>query len=171
MSLMPESENPVLVAGAGGFIGGHLVRDLLRKGHSHVRAVDIKPPGQWHQCFPEAENWQLDLRGIAACHQAVAGARTVYNLAADTGGMGFLENHRARCMLTVLLDTHLLLAAREAGVARYHNVYGPHDTFRGDREKGPAVLCRKVIEAKLSGSDEIEIWGGRMPAAFVSLRR
>ncbi|MDQ4133721.1 MAG: NAD-dependent epimerase/dehydratase family protein [Actinomycetota bacterium] len=108
----------VVVAGGGGFIGGHLVDELLKAGRS-VRAVDIKPLSQWYQGHAAAENRQLDLRGIEACRQALDGAAEVYNLAADMGGMGFIENNKALCMLSVLINTHLLMAAQEAGVRRY----------------------------------------------------
>src|SRR5687768_13889890 len=101
-----------LVTGAGGFIGGHLVQDLVDQGLT-VRAVDIKPYSDWHQIRSEAENKQLDLSAIEACRDAVKGVRWVYNLAADMGGMGFIENNKARCMLTVLESTHMLLAAND----------------------------------------------------------
>ncbi len=221
----------ILVAGAGGFIGGHLVADLLRRGHTDIRAVDIKPFEEWHQRFPEVENLQLDLRLKDACERAARGAEYVFNLACDMGGMGFIELNRGLCMLSVLINTHLLMAARDAGVkryfysssacvyaadkqtdpnvsglresdaypampedgygweklfsermcrhftedfglptrvARFHNVYGPHGTWDGGREKAPAAICRKVIEAKLSGKREIEIWGtGEQTRSFM----
>jgi GDP-D-mannose 3', 5'-epimerase len=212
----------VLVTGAGGFIGGHLVSELRRRGHRRIRAVDIKPLDDWYQRFDEVENHSLDLREYGACQQVARGARQVFNLAADMGGMGFIELHKAECMLTVLINTHMLMAARDAGVARffysssacvyaaekqtaaavsplreedaypampedgygweklfsermcrhftedfgivtrvarYHNVYGPYGTYDGGREKAPAAICRKVIQAQRSGSNEIEIWG------------
>jgi GDP-D-mannose 3',5'-epimerase len=108
----------ILVTGAGGFIGGHLVRSLLDSGEE-VRAVDIKPLDDWYQRFDEVENVQLDLRERDACYRAVKGASRVFNLAADMGGMGFIETHRADCMLSVLINTHMLLAARDEGVDRY----------------------------------------------------
>ncbi len=217
--LMPRKK--ILICGAGGFIGGHLVADLLRQGQD-VRAVDYKPVDEWYQLFPEAENEQRDLREREACEAAVRDSAIVYNLAADMGGMGFIENNKALCMLSVLINTHMLMAAKEEGVerffyassacvyaadkqtdpnvtalkeedaypampedgygweklfsermcrhfredfgiitrvARYHNVYGPHGTYDGGREKAPAAICRKVIEAKLSGNNTIEIWG------------
>ncbi len=217
-----DSNDLIVVCGAGGFIGGHLVADLLRQGHSRIRAVDVKPAGEWYQRFPQVENLQLDLQKMEDCDAALRGAAVVYNLAADMGGMGFIENNRALCMLSVLINTHLLMAARKHGaarfffsssacvyaadkqvsenivpltesdaypampedgygweklfsermcrhfredfglitrVARYHNVYGPHGTWTGGREKAPAAICRKVIDAKLSGRHEIEIWG------------
>ncbi len=107
-----------LVAGAGGFIGGYLVRALIDRGFA-VRAVDKKPLAEWHQRHPAADNSVLDLAGLDACRDAVAGCARVYNFAADMGGMGFIETHKAACMLSVLINTHLLLAARDAGVDRY----------------------------------------------------
>ena len=212
----------VVVTGAGGFIGGHLIADLRRQGYRRLRAVDIKPLDEWYQRFDDVENLSLDVSGIEACERACRDARLVYNLAADMGGMGFIELNKALCMLTVLINTHMLMAARKAGVerfffsssacvyaaekqttaavtalrepdaypampedgygweklfsermcrhftedfglqtrvARYHNVYGPYGTYDGGREKAPAAICRKVINAQLSGSAEIEIWG------------
>ena len=216
------SNELILVAGGGGFIGGHLTADLIRRGHTNVRVVDIKAYDEWFQRFDEAENVVADLKELDNCRRACEGATQVYNLAADMGGMGFIENNKALCMLSVLINTHLLLAARDAGVrryfysssacvynadkqksadvvplreedaypavpedgygweklfsermcrhfredfglttrtARFHNVYGPSGTWEGGREKAPAAICRKVIEAKLSGRHEIEIWG------------
>jgi len=221
----------IVVCGAGGFIGGHLVQALIKQGDRPVRAVDVKPLSEWYQVSPEAENLQLDLQEKDACYQALYGASEVYNLAADMGGMGFIENNKALCMLSVLINTHLLMAAQAYGVkrfffsssaciypayrqttpnvvalkesdaypampedgygweklfsermcrhytedfglitrvARYHNVYGPHGTYEGGREKAPAAICRKVIEAKLSGKHEIEIWGdGNQTRSFM----
>src|SRR5947209_1879001 len=111
-------ERLVVVAGAGGFIGGHLVRALVRSGH-RVRAVDIKPVEHWHQVVPRAQNAELDLRIAEECDQAVRGASIVYNLAADMGGMGYIETHKARCMLSVLINTHLLSSAFRFRVKRY----------------------------------------------------
>ena len=108
----------VVVAGGGGFIGGHLVADLLEQGHT-VRSVDVKPIDQWSQAHHDAENLKLDLRLADDCRQAIAGASDVYNLAADMGGMGFIENNRALCMLSVLINTHLLEASRTAGLSRF----------------------------------------------------
>ncbi len=212
----------IVIAGAGGFIGGHLVGEFIKHGFKNIWAFDIKPLKNWYQVFPEAENKQSDLRDLNACEAACHGARQIYNLAADMGGMGFIEQNKASCMLSVLINTHLLMAAKKfrterfffsstacvyaaqkqinanldplkeedaypampedgygweklfsermcrhfredfgikTRIARYHNVYGPHGTFDGGREKAPAALCRKIIQAKLSGNHEIEIWG------------
>ena len=114
-----ELDDPILVTGAGGFIGGWLVRRLLETGHRHVRAVDIKPLDAWSQRFPAADNRVLDLRGIDACRQACRDVGAVFNLACDMGGIGYIETNKALCMLSVLINTHMLMAAREAGVERF----------------------------------------------------
>ena len=220
----------VLVAGGGGFIGGHLA-EALRQAGRPVRMVDRKPLGEWYQVPAGVEAVSADLCGAAACERAVAGVETVFNLAADMGGMGFIETHKSECMLSVLINTNLLVAARDAGVARYffsssacvyaaekqvaaevtalrecdaypampedgygweklfsermcrhfhedvgletrvaryHNVYGPLGTWTGGREKAPAAICRKVIEAVRSGDHRIEIWGdGEQTRSFM----
>ncbi len=212
----------VVVTGAGGFIGGHLVADLRRQGYKRIRAVDIKPLEDWYQRFDDVENLSLDLDLKENCETAAEGARQVYNLAANMGGMGFIEHNKALCMLSVLINTHMLQAALKFGVeryfysssacvyngdkqrdpanpglkeedaypalaedgygweklfsermcrhfredygmwtrvARFHNVYGPNGTWDGGREKAPAAICRKIIQAKLAGNLEIVIWG------------
>jgi GDP-D-mannose 3', 5'-epimerase len=211
----------IVVTGAGGFIAGHLVKELVKKGNK-VRAVDIKPLNEWYQVEDKADNMVLDLRLRENCYQAVNGYNEVFNLAADMGGMGFIENNKAACMITVLINTHMLIASKDCGidrffyassacvyngekqtdpdnpglkesdaypalaedgygweklfsermcrhfmedfglitrVARFHNVYGPYGTFDGGREKAPAAICRKVIEASLTGNKELTIWG------------
>src|SRR5438270_13058526 len=224
-------DKKVVVCGGGGFIGGHLVADLLKQGFTDIRAVDIKPLNEWYQTFPDVENMRGDLQEKEACEKALRDGKIVYNLAADMGGMGFIENNRALCMLSVLINTHLLMAAKKFGterffyassacvyaadkqtsadvialkesdayparpedgygweklfsermcrhfredfklttrVARFHNVYGPHGTYDGGREKAPAAICRKVIQAKLAGKHEIEIWGdGNQTRSFM----
>jgi len=212
----------LLICGAGGFIGGHLVNRLLAEGAAMVRAVDIKPLDEWHQVNEKADNRTLDLQLPYACREAAEGVDGIFQLAADMGGMGFIENHKALFMLSVLTNTHMLLAARDAGVrpffysssacvynadkqkstdvialreedaypadpedgygweklfsermcrhfhedfgletriARFHNVYGPLGTWNGGREKAPAAISRKVLEARESGHHNIEIWG------------
>ncbi|WP_110208505.1 NAD-dependent epimerase/dehydratase family protein [Nocardioides daejeonensis] len=220
----------VLVAGGGGFIGGHLVADLLKQGLS-VRSVDVKPTSEWYQVHPDAENQVADLSLLDNAMTHTAGAKHVYMLAADMGGMGFIENNKALCMLTVLTSTHMLQAAREhqveryfysssacvyaadkqtdtnitalkeadaypampedgygweklfsermarhfeedfgltSRVARYHNVYGPHGTWTGGREKAPAAVCRKIATAVITGEHKIDIWGdGEQTRSFM----
>ncbi len=221
----------VVICGAGGFIGGHLVKSLQAKGANVVRGVDIKPLDEWYQVSPDVENLILDLKEKDSCYRAAEGVDVVFQLAADMGGMGFIENNKALCMLSVLTTTHMLLAARDSGVerffysssacvyngekqkvaevtplkeadaypalpedgygweklftermcrhfeedfglqcrvARFHNVYGPYGTWAGGREKAPAAICRKVIDAKMSGKHEIEIWGdGKQTRSFM----
>ena len=221
----------VVVCGAGGFIGGHLVKSLLDNGANVIRAVDVKPIDEWYQTSAGVTNLVLDLKDKDSCMMAAQGAEVVFQLAADMGGMGFIENNKALCMLSVLTNTHMLMAAREKGVerlfysssacvyngekqknpdvialkeedaypalpedgygweklfsermcrhyeedfglqcrvARYHNVYGPLGTWTGGREKAPAAICRKVIEAKASGNHQIEIWGdGKQTRSFM----
>jgi GDP-D-mannose 3', 5'-epimerase len=108
----------ILVTGAGGFIGGHLVADLVKQGKT-VRAVDHKPMDQWWQKFPGVESWSANLELLPECHKAVSGVNHVYNLAADMGGMGFIEHNKALCMLSVLINTHMLMASKDAGVQRF----------------------------------------------------
>jgi nucleoside-diphosphate-sugar epimerase len=226
-----SKDDLVVVAGAGGFIGGHLVRALQERGHTNIRAVDAKPLDEWYQKIPGVDNQVGNLALLDTCRAAATGARMIYNLAADMGGMGFIETHKAECMLSVLISTHMLVAAKEADVerffysssacvyaadkqtrtdvtalkeedaypampedgygweklfsermarhfredygiatrvSRYHNVYGPNGTYDGGREKAPAAICRKVIAAKLSGTNEIEIWGdGEQTRSFM----
>ena len=115
---MTSRDVDVLVAGGGGFIGGHLVADLLSQGLS-VRSVDVKPQSEWYQVHPDAQNVQADLSLREHAFAQTDGAREVYMLAADMGGMGFIENNKAACMLTVLTSTHMLEAAKAAEVERY----------------------------------------------------
>src|SRR6266513_5973791 len=109
----------VVVSGAGGFIGGNLVRVLQQRGQAKIRAVDVKPLAEWYQKTPGVENQVGDLALLEPCRKAANGAKVIYNLAADMGGMGFIETHKAECMLSVLINTHMLVAAKRAGVRRY----------------------------------------------------
>jgi GDP-D-mannose 3',5'-epimerase len=224
------SNKTFLVCGAGGFIGGHLVSSLLKDGHQ-VIAADIKPLEYWFQLFEVNKNYSLDLKEYENCLRVMDGVDYVYNMACNMGGMGFIENNKAECMLSVLINTNLLRACLkkniqryffsssacvynsskqektfveglkesdaypaqpedgygweklfsermcrhftedyglETRVARYHNVYGPLGTYDGGREKAPAALCRKVIQAKLKNNQSIDIWGdGEQTRSFM----
>lgn len=136
----------VVVCGGGGFIGGHLVADLVRQGYQNVRSVDIKPLDEWYQHTPGVENLSLDLSLLDAADKALQGAHTVYNLAADMGGMGFIENNKALCMLTVLINTHLLMAARKHGIKRFFYASSAC-VYNGDKQKDPNVTALKEEDA------------------------
>jgi nucleoside-diphosphate-sugar epimerase len=223
----------IVITGAGGFIAAALTRYFNERGFARLRAVDIKPIDQWYQVVEGAENVpDCDLKIKENCYKVCRGAVEVYNLAADMGGMGFIEHNKAACMLSVLINTHMLMAAKDAGtvqryfysssacayntqkqqatdstalreedaypamaedgygweklfsermcrhfmedyglvtrVARFHNVYGPHGTWDGGREKAPAAICRKVIQAKDTGVMKIDIWGdGHQTRSFM----
>jgi len=136
----------IVVAGGGGFIGGHLVAELRRRGVTGVRAVDVKPRDEWFQVFDDVENLELDLREKHACEQAVFGAAQVFNLAADMGGMGFFENNKALCMLSVLINTHLLQASAAAGVGRYF--FGSSAcVYAAEKQVSPDVTALKESDA------------------------
>lgn len=139
-------DNLITVGGAGGFIGGALVADLLRQGHTRIRAIDIKPFSEWYQKFEGVENLQLDLSDLAACRRAAEGAHTIYNLAADMGGMGFIENNKALCMLSVLINTHLCMAAKEAGVQRLFYASSAC-VYNGDKQKDYQIPALKEADA------------------------
>src|SRR5437763_13839819 len=135
----------IVVCGGGGFIGGHLVADLLRQGNK-VLSVDVKPFVEWFQMFPEAENLELDLQEKEACERAVADVDLVYNLAADMGGMGFIENNKALCMLSVLINTHLLMAAKDVGGKRFF--YSSSQwVYAADKQTDPDVTALKEEDA------------------------
>jgi GDP-D-mannose 3', 5'-epimerase len=217
-----EFDDLIVIAGAGGFIAGALTRHFHDLGYTRIRAIDRKPLPEWYQRVPGVESISMDLGEKENAIKAVEGAAEVYNLAADMGGMGFIEHFRVECLRSILVNTHLIEASWRAGVqryffassacayntelqkdphvralkesdaypamaergygweklmsemfcqeywaerglethmARFHNIYGPHGTWFGGREKAPAAMCRKVIEAKDSGNMAIEIWG------------
>jgi GDP-D-mannose 3', 5'-epimerase len=217
-----NKDDLIVITGAGGFIAGALTRYFHDKGFRRIRAIDRKPIPEWYQRVPGVECLSMDLSEKENAIRAVEGAVEVYNLAADMGGMGFIEHFRVECLRSILINTHLIEAAYRAGVhryffsssacaynttlqqdpnvralkendaypamaergygweklmsemfcedywaerglethiARFHNVYGPHGTWFGGREKAPAALCRKAIEAKDTGKYTIDIWG------------
>src|SRR5580704_14243893 len=123
-------EEVVAVTGAGGFIGGSLVADLRRQGYRRIRAIDIKPLDQWYQRFDDVENLRLDLNLKESCETAAAGAYQIFNLAANMGGMGFIENNKALCMLSVLINTQMLEAARNLGCRSIITPPRPVSTMR-----------------------------------------
>lgn len=226
-----DKDDLIVITGAGGFIGGALTRYFHDQGFTRIRAVDKKPLYEWYQRVPGVESLCLDVSYRDNCARAVEGAKEVYNLAADMGGMGFIENFRVECLRSILVNTHMIEAAYLAGVeryffsssacaynvelqkdpnvralkesdaypamaergygweklmsemfcqeysaergmktaiARFHNVYGPNGTWDGGREKAPAALSRKVIEAIDTGNHEITIWGdGNQTRSFM----
>ena len=221
----------IVIGGAGGFIGGALTRYFHEQGFARIRAIDKKPLAGWYQRVPGVECLCLDLSEESNCRRACEGAAEVYNLAADMGGMGFIERFRIQCLRSILINTHMIEAASRAGaqryfysssacvyntllqqdpkvralkesdaypamaergygweklvsemfcqeywaerglktaIARFHNVYGPLGTWDGGREKAPAAICRKVIEAKATGCPTIKIWGdGHQTRSFM----
>jgi len=140
-----ENRGAVLVTGGGGFIGGHLVAELLRQGRE-VRSVDCKPLAEWHQLFDEADNHVLDVSLLEACREAADGVSEVYNLAADMGGMGFIEGNKALCMLSVLPSTHMLIAARDAGVERFF-YSSSACVYAAEKQQTPEVPALKEADA------------------------
>ena len=210
------------VAGAGGFIGGHLVNRLINNGHNVV-AVDIKKKEEWFQINKSSKNFfEYDLKVLKNCQDTVENIDVIINLACNMGGIGFITSYKAECMLSVLINTNLLMQAKEkkvkkyfysssaciyptniqsdqksvalkeetaypansedgygweklfsermckhfyedfnleVRVARFHNCYGPYGSWYGGREKAPAALTRKFVEAKIKEKNEIEIWG------------
>ena len=226
-----KKDDLIVVCGAGGFIAGALTRYFKDQGFTRIRAIDKKPLPEWYQVVDGVESLSKDLSYRDNCVRAVEGAKEVYNLAADMGGMGFIERFRIECLRSILINTHLVEAAYWAGaeryffsssacaynttlqedpnvralkesdaypamaergygweklvsemfcqeytaergmktaIARFHNVYGPLGTWDGGREKAPAALCRKVIEAKDTGKHEITIWGdGHQTRSFM----
>jgi nucleoside-diphosphate-sugar epimerase len=221
----------IVITGAGGFIAGALTRHFHDLGFKRIRAIDKKPLRNWYQLVPGVESLRLDVSNPANCKRACKGAVEVYNLAANMGGMGFIERFRIECLRSILINTHMIEAAYQAGaqryfyassacvynttlqkkhsvvalketdaypamaergygweklvsemfcqeywaerglktaIARFHNVYGPLGTWDGGREKAPAAICRKVIEAKDTGNPSITIWGdGKQTRSFM----
>jgi nucleoside-diphosphate-sugar epimerase len=219
----------ILVTGAGGFIGGHLVNNL--KKNNKIICADIKPFQNWYQKFNDLENHVVDLKNADTCLKITKNIDYIFNLACNMGGMGFIENNKAECMLSVLINTNLLNSAVinkvkkfffsssacvyasnkqtnfiepwlkesdaypadpedgygweklfsermcrhfqedfniDVRIARYHNVYGPYGTWEGGREKAPAALARKFVEAKFKKLESIEIWGdGNQLRSFI----
>src|SRR6266702_3927146 len=226
-----QKDDLIVITGAGGFIGGNLARYFTKKGFTRIRAVDKKPLYEWYLKTPGVESICLAVSNEQACKRVCDGDTEVYNLAADMGGMGFIERFRVECLRSILINTHMVEAAYRAGarryfysssacayntllqqdpkvralketdaypamaergygweklisemfcqeywaergmktfIARFHNVYGPHGTWDGGREKAPAAISRKVIAAKLSGKYEIDIWGtGHQTRSFM----
>ena len=217
-----KKDDLIVITGAGGFIAGNLALYFKKKGFKRIRAVDKKPLHDWYLHVPGVESLCLDVSNEINCRHVCEGAVEVYNLAADMGGMGFIEKFRVECLRSILINTHMIEAAYNAGarryfysssacayntllqkdpnvralkesdaypamaergygweklvsemfceeywhergmktfIARFHNVYGPHGTWDGGREKAPAALCRKIIEAIDDGSRTLEIWG------------
>jgi len=221
----------ILICGAGGFIGGHLVSHLSKDKNVEIICADIKPKDFWFQIDENLKNYSLDLKDYENTLKVTDNVDYIYNFACNMGGMGFIENNKAECMLSVLVNTNLLRAAKENNckkyffsssacvyngskqnetfisglketdaypadpedgygweklfsermcrhftedfgletrVARYHNIYGPLGTFDGGREKAPAALCRKIIEAKKSNLKSIDVWGdGEQTRSFL----
>src|SRR5579864_8507033 len=226
-----KKDDLIVIGGAGGFIGGALARYFRTKGFTRIRGADKKPLPEWYQRVPGVECLTLDLSVEENCRRACEDAVEVYNLAADMGGMGFIERYRVECLRSILVNTHMVEAAYKAGarryffsssacayntllqkdpnvralkesdaypamaergygwekliseqfcqeywherglktaIARFHNVYGPHGTWHGGREKAPAAISRKVIEAMDAGKHEITIWGnGEQTRSFM----
>jgi nucleoside-diphosphate-sugar epimerase len=226
-----KKDDLIVITGAGGFIAGNLALYFQKQGFTRIRAVDKKPLYEWYLPVPGVESLCLDVSHEENCRRVCEGAVEVYNLAADMGGMGFIERFRVECLRSILINTHMIEAAYRAGarryfysssacayntllqqdpnvralkesdaypamaergygweklvsemfceeywhergmktaIARFHNVYGPNGTWDGGREKAPAALCRKVIEAIDTGRKEITIWGdGHQTRSFM----
>jgi len=226
-----KKDDLIVITGAGGFIAGNLALYFQKRGFTNIRAVDKKPLYEWYLHVPGVQNLCMDVSQEDNCRRVCEGAAEVYNLAADMGGMGFIERFRVECLLSVLINTHMVEAAYRAGarryffsssacayntllqsdpkvralkesdaypamaergygweklfsemvcqeywhergmktfMARFHNAYGPHGTWDGGREKAPAALCRKVIEAIDTGRKDITLWGdGHQTRSFM----
>src|ERR1700759_1611019 len=141
-----SKDDLVVVTGAGGFIGGHLGRVLQQRGLKKIRAVDVKPLAEWYQKHPGVENQVGAPALLEPCRAAAKGAKMIYNLAADMGGMGFIETHKAECMLSVLINTHMLMAARDADVGRYF-FSSSACVYNGDKQTRSDVTALKEEDA------------------------
>ena len=221
----------VLICGAGGFIGGHLTSHFSKEKNFEIVCADIKPKNFWFQIDENLKNYSLDLKDYESALKVTNNVDYIFNFACNMGGMGFIENNKAECMLSVLVNTNLLRAAKENNckkyffsssacvynaskqnktfvsglketdaypadpedgygweklfsermcrhftedfgletrVVRYHNIYGPLGTFDGGREKAPAALCRKIIQAKKNNLKSIDVWGdGEQTRSFL----
>ena len=221
----------ILICGAGGFIGGHLASKFSKDNNIELVCADIKPKEYWFQSFDNAKNFSLDLKDYDNTLKVCNDVDYIFNFACNMGGMGFIENNKAECMLSVLINANLLRAAKEnksekyffsssacvyngskqnqtfidglketdaypadpedgygweklfsermcrhfyedynleTRVVRYHNVYGPLGTYDGGREKAPAALCRKIINAKRNNDNKIDVWGdGEQTRSFL----
>ena len=226
-----KKDDLIVITGGGGFIGGNLALYFKKKGFKNIRAVDKKPVYEWYLHVPGVENLCLDVSNEDNCKRVCEGAVEVYNLAADMGGMGFIERFRVECLRSILVNTHMVEAAYRAGarryffsssacayntllqkdpkvralkesdaypamaergygweklvsemfceeywhergmktfIARFHNVYGPNGTWDGGREKAPAAICRKTIQAIDDKNLSINIWGnGEQTRSFM----
>ena len=221
----------ILICGAGGFIGGHLVNYFRNNGDFNIVCADIKPIEYWFQIFEDTKKHSLDLKEFENCLKVTSNIDYVFNMACNMGGMGFIENNKAECMLSVLINTNLLRACKinnikryffsssacvynaqkqkqtfvkglkeadaypaepedgygweklfsermcrhftedfnlDTRIVRYHNIFGPLGTYDGGREKAPAALCRKIINAKINKKKDIEVWGdGEQTRSFL----
>lgn len=143
---MNNKDKLIVVAGGGGFIGGHLIEYFKKKGATRIRCVDVKPMSDWYQVFDDVENVVANLEEKKTCFDACEGAHEVYNLAADMGGMGFIENNKALCMMSVLINTHMLQASRATGVNRFFYASSAC-VYNGDKQRDPSVTPLKEEDA------------------------
>ena len=164
-----DTSAPVLVAGAGGFIGGALAAELLNRGFADVRVVDVKPVKRWYQVHDAADNRVLDLSEKADAYEAAEGRQYIFNLAADMGGMGFIENNKAACMLSVLPTTFMLMAARDQGAERLFYASSAC-VYPGERQDSPEIVALREAEAYPAdpedGYGREKLFGERMARHF-----
>ena len=143
---MDNKDKLIVIGGGGGFIGGHLIEYFKKQGATRIRCVDVKPMNNWYQVFDDVENVVANLEEKEACYDACTGATEVYNLAADMGGMGFIENNKALCMMSVLINTHMLQASRAAGVQRFFYASSAC-VYNGEKQRDPLVTPLKEEDA------------------------